>query len=76
MQDKIIYVDETGIYKCLSRKYGRSLKGTRIYGKVYGHKFKRINIVAAQQSSRIIAPLQYKGMMNSRFFEAWFEQHL
>lgn len=48
-QDKIVYVDETGIDKCLSRKYGHSPIETKIYGKVYGHKFDRINIVAAQQ---------------------------
>ena len=75
-QDKIVYVDETGIDKCLSRKYGSSPKRTKIYGKVYGHKFDRINIVAAQQNNQIIAPLQYNGMMHSRFFEAWFENHL
>ena len=75
-KEEIVYIDETGIDKCLSRKYGRSLRGTIIYGKVYGHKFERINVVAAQQNNRIMAPLQYKGMMNSKFFEAWFEQHI
>ena len=75
-KEKIVYIDETGIDKCLSRKYGRSPKGERVYGKVYGHKFERTNIVAAQQNNQILAPLQYKGMMNSQFFETWFEQHL
>ena len=74
--EKIVYVDGTGIDKCLSREYGRSLKGTRVYGKIYGHRFERTNIVAAQQGKQIIAPLQYKGMMNAGFFEAWFKQHL
>ena len=75
-RNKIVYVDETGTDRCLSRKYGRSPKGTKIYGRVYGHKFERTNIVAAQQNNRILAPLQYKGMMHSQFFEAWFEKHL
>ena len=44
-EERIVYVDETGIDKCLSRKYGRSPKGARVYGKVYGHKFERTNIV-------------------------------
>ena len=35
-----------------------------------------MNIVAAQAGKKIIAPLQYKGMMHSQFFEAWFERHL
>ena len=55
--EKIVYVDETGIDKCLSREYRRSLKGTRVYGKIYGHRFERTNIVAAQQGKQIIAPL-------------------
>lgn len=75
-KEKIVYIDETGIDNCLSRQYGRSPKGTRVYGKVYGHKFKRTNIVAAQQNNQILAPLQYNGMMHSQFFEAWFEKHL
>ena len=75
-EERIVYVDETGIDKCLSRKYGRSPKGARVYGKVYGHKFERTNIVAAQQNNQILAPLQYKGTMHSQFFEAWFEKHL
>ena len=37
--EKIVYADETGIDKCLSREYRRSLKGTRVYGKIYGHRF-------------------------------------
>ena len=39
----------------------------------YYPKFERTSIVAAQMGSRIIAPLQYKGMMHSQFFEEWFE---
>ena len=75
-KEKIVYIDETGIDRCLSRKYGRSPKGDRVYGKVYGRKFERTNIVAAQQGKRIIAPLQYEGMMHSKFFETWFKKHL
>ena len=58
-KEKIVYIDETGIDNCLSRQYGRSPKGAR----VYGHKFKRtnINIVAAQQNNQILAFLQYNG---------------
>lgn len=70
-KEKIVYIDETGIDNCLSRQYGRSPKGARVYGKVYGYKFKRTNIVAAQQNNQILAPLQYNGIMHSKFFEAW-----
>ena len=32
--------------------------------------------MAAQQNNQILALLQYKGIMNSQFFETWFEQYL
>ena len=75
-QEKIIYIDETGIDKFLYRKYARAPKGEKIYEKVRGNKFERTSIVAAQAKNEILAPLQYKGMMHSQFFEAWFEKHL
>ena len=75
-QEKIIYIDETGIDKFLYRKYARAPRNEKVYGKIRGNKFERISIVAAQVEKKIIAPLQYKGMMHSLFFEAWFEKHL
>ncbi len=74
--EKIIYVDETGIDKFLYRKYARVPRGEKIFERVKGNKFQRTNIVAAQIGNKILAPLQYKGMMHSQFFEAWFESHL
>lgn len=70
--EKIIYVDETGIDKFLYRKYARAPRGKKIFERVKGNKFQRTNIVAAQIGNKILAPLQYKGMMHSQFFEAWF----
>ena len=58
------------------RKYARAYRGKKVYGKVRGKKFQRTNIVAAQSNNKIIAPLQYKGMMHSSFFEEWFEKCL
>ena len=66
-KEEIVYIDETGIDKCLMRKYGRSPKGVKVYGRVYGHKFARTNIVA---------PLMFEGIMHSLLFEEWFEKHL
>ena len=74
--EKIVYVDETGIDKFLYRKYARALRGEKVYERVKGNKFERTSIVAAKVESKIIAHLQYKGMMHSQFFEEWFEKHL
>ena len=43
---------------------------------VRGNKFERASIVAAQMENKILAPLQYKLMMHSQFFEERFEKHL
>ena len=75
-KEEIVYIDENGIDRCLSRKYGRSTKGVKVYGKVYGRKFERTNTVAAKQCKRITAPLKYEGMMHAKFFETCFEKHL
>lgn len=74
--EKINYVDESGIDRFLYRQYARAPKGEKVYEKIKSNKFQRTNIVAAQISNKIIAQLQYKGMMHSQFFKAWFEKHL
>jgi len=69
-------VDETGIDTFIHRDYCRAKRGTKVIGKVSGKKYKRVGIVAAKLSSRIIEPLQYSGTMDSRLFETWFEKRL
>lgn len=69
MPEQIAYIDETGVDTYLYREYGYSAKGTPIYGRISGRKYKRIGIVAAQMGKKIIAPLQYVGTMDSTLFE-------
>ena len=45
-------------------------------GRVNGKKYKRVGIVAAKLSTRIIEPLQYSGTMDCVLFETWFEKRL
>lgn len=73
---KIVYVDETGIDTCLYRQYCYAKKGEKVIGYIYGRKYSRVGIVAAQTGKKIISPLQYKGTMNSQLFEHWFEKCL
>ena len=73
---RIAYVDETGIDSYLYREYAYSPKGVPVYGKISGHKYKRIGIVAAQMDKKIVSPLQYEGTMDSALFEMWFGECL
>ena len=72
-KDKIAYVDETGIDKYFYREYAYAPKGQAIHSKIYGRKFGRTNIVAAQIGKNIVAPMQYTGTTDSILFEHWFE---
>lgn len=58
------------------REYAYASRGKKVYGEIFGRKFKRTNIVAAKINDKIIAPLQYSGTTDSILFEYWFEQHL
>lgn len=74
--EKIAYIDECGIDTYLYREYGYAPKGERLLSRISGRKYKRCGIVAAKMAGSILAPLQYKGTMNSALFETWFTQNL
>ena len=69
-------MDETGIDRYLYREYGYSKRGVPIPGKISGRKYQRVGIVAAQLNGRLMCAMQYQGIMDSQFFEAWFEKML
>lgn len=70
--ERLVYVDETGIDQYLYRPYARAAKGQAVYGKVSGKRYKRTSIVAGKHKDSIIAPLQYSGTMDSVLFLFWF----
>ena len=72
--NKVYYIDGTGIDRAYERKQAYSLRGEPAYGEISGKRFKRINIVAAKQGKKIVAPFEYEGKMNSELFEGWFEE--
>ena len=71
-----VYIDETGFDTYFYRKYGRSLKGQIIRGKVSGRRYQRISLVAGLTNGELIAPMTYEETMTSDFFEAWFQKFL
>jgi len=74
--ERLVYVDETGIDKCLYREYARASRGQKVIAKVSGRKFKRINIVAGICQGKWVAPFQYSCATDSVLFEFWFEHCL
>lgn len=69
----IVYIDESGINEHMTREYGRSPIGERVYLPCKGRKFKRINVVAGLRNGKVICPTKYTWNMTSAWFCEWFE---
>ena len=75
-ESKRVYIDESGITQYLYREYGYAPRGVKVYGKIQGKKFERLNIVAAKCGDDILARCEYTCNMNSALFELWFVEVL
>ena len=73
-EEDIVYIDETGIQGYVYREYARAIRGKKVYDKIPCKKYKRTNIVAGKCGDKIISPLVYDKIMNSKFFEKWFKE--
>jgi len=69
--NKIVYIDESGIDKFISREYGWNLKGQKVIGEISGKRYARESFVAAQHNNKIIAPLCYTGTCDTKLFNFW-----
>lgn len=72
-QYKLYYIDECGLDSYLYREYGYALRGTPVLATISGRKYKRLNIVAARNCGKTIAPMTYSGTTDCVLFEYWFE---
>ena len=69
-EEDIVYIDETGIQGYVYREYARAIRGKKVYDKIPGKKYKRTNIVAGKCGDKIISPLVYDKIMNSKFLKS------
>lgn len=74
--DRLVYIDETGVDSYVYRQRAWSRRGTYIYEKINGRRYKRVGIAAALCCGKIIEPMQYDGTMDGELFEAWFKKFL
>jgi len=72
----LVYVDETGFDEFYSRERAYSKRGVKVFGKVFGRKIFRINLVAGLQNGEIIAGKFYRENTKHQLFEDWFEYQL
>lgn len=74
--DKLVYIDESGIDKFISREYGWGLKGVKVTGEVSGRHYARESFIAGQLQNKIIGPFCYTGTCDSILFNFWLENFL
>jgi hypothetical protein len=62
-QEKLVYLDESGIKDNACPLYGWSLREERCYGKkIYQHT-RRVNIIAGLYKGHIITPVVFEGTL-------------
>jgi transposase len=73
---RFVFLDETGTATNMTRRYGRSLSGTRLVAAVpHGH-WRTTTFVAGLRQRGIVAPLVLDGPMTGAAFRAYVEQFL
>ena len=67
----MVYLDESGIDKFLSRDYARSPRGMQVICETKGKKYQRVSMIAAQVEKAILAPFVFEGTTDSKLFNHW-----
>ena len=60
----------------MTRRYGRSLRGTRLLEKTPCGRWQTTTFLGALRATGFVAPLTVEGAINGDIFRAWVEQHL
>ena len=71
-----MFIDETWAKTNMTRRHGRSARGTRLIAKVPHGKWRTLTFLAALRCDRIEAPCVLDGPINGVSFRAYIEQFL
>jgi isfu1 transposase len=74
--EKLLYLDESGIDKFISREYCWSKKGIKVIGEVSGKRFARQSFIAGLNNNKVIVPFCYNGTCDTVLFNYWLENVL
>lgn len=74
--EKRVYMDQSGSDSCYGREYGYAPRGEQVFGEMYGRKFARTNLIAAQIDGKPVAPMYYGWNTDAGIVEFWFEERL
>ena len=73
---RLVFIDETWAKTNMTRRHGRSARGTRLVAKVPHRRWRTLTFLAALRCDRIDAPCVIDGPINGRSFLAYVEQML
>jgi len=73
---RLVFIDETWAKTNMTRRHGRSRRGTRLVAKVPHRRWRTLTFLAALRCDRIEAPCVIDGPINGVSFRAYVEQFL
>ena len=73
---RLIFLDETGVTTNMVRRYGRSLRGTRVRGYAPAGHWKVTTFLAGLDRDGIVAPFVVDQPMNRAIFTQYVRQYL
>ena len=71
-----MFIDETWAKTNMTRRHGRSPRGTRLIAKLPHGRRRTLTFLAALRCDRIAAPCVIDGPINGSSFRAYVEQYL
>lgn len=74
--EDLVFIDETGSNLAMTRRYARSLKGTRAYGSCPQGRGSNITLVGAMARGGMIAAMTFAGGTDAAAFETYVTQVL
>jgi transposase len=74
--NRFVFIEETWAKTNMTRRYGRTLIGTRLVEKTPCGRWQTTTFLGALRAEGFIAPLTADGPINGALFRGWVEQHL
>jgi transposase len=77
-KDKIVWIDESGMNRRLSRENVKCKKGQEIDIEIFGSRIPRVSVVAGMKESdnKLVGAYRYEGTANRTFFTEWLTTEL
>ncbi len=72
----LVFIDEAGVNLAMSRRYARSLKGTRAYGERPGERGKNVTMIGGISLQGFVASLTFQGGTNGIAFQTYITEVL